>query len=222
MKIAVCLPSRGGAPREHEDSLLELARARTEWEIIRFDGCPCVDLARALLAEEALSLGADVILSIDADTSFSVAACDAVVGQAYEHEGVVGAAYARKEEGGPICLVWDGRELTFYEGGALEPVRAVGLGFAATHRRVFERMGLTAQSYDDGRNKRLVRPFYANDVRWAEVGAEDDAFMRRARESGSPIFCDTRIRVGHIGRKVYYLEDNGPERIVSSLRIRGR
>ena len=221
MKVAICLPRRGGSSPGHEDSLLTLARSRPSWEIIRLDGCPCVDLARALLAEDALAIGADVILSIDSDTSFSVESCDRVVEQAFETAGVVGAAYARKTEGERIALRWDGRELTFYEGGSLERVEGVGLGFTAAHRMTFERMDLRPQRFDDGKRKRDVRPFYTNDVRWETAGGEDDAFMRRARESGSPIFCDTRIRVGHEGKKTYYLEDGAQARLAKTLRIKG-
>jgi hypothetical protein len=221
MKIAICLPTRGAPSREHENCLLALARSRPSWEIIRLDGCPCVDVARALLAEEALETGAEVLLSIDSDTVFTVDDCDAVVGQAYEFECVVGAAYARKSEGSQIALLWDGRALTFYEGGGLEPVRSVGLGFTAAHRAVFEKIDIGRQTFNDGKTKRVLRPFYTNDVRWSEIGGEDDAFMRRVRESGSSIFCDTRIRVGHEGRKVYYLEDSAPQKLVRTLTIKG-
>lgn len=77
----------------------------------------------------------------------------------------------------------------------LVEVDATGMAFCLIHKRVFERI---AGSPMPPREER-VRPtgFFA----WAGSYGEDLAFCQLAKETGSRIFVDTRIQIGHIGEQ---------------------
>lgn len=221
MNVFLCLPSIGVPSRAHDNALLRLVRKRPDWRPLRL-GFPCIDIARASLTREALDFNADVLVFIDSDIVFEVADVDAIVQAAWERECVVGAVYARKVDGGAPVVAWDGRELTFYEGGGLEPVISLGLGFVAVHRKVFERIELKEQVCHAFNPPRRLRPYFTGDPAWDEMLLDDGAFMKRVRDSGSQILADTRLRIGHEGPKVYLLEDAAPRPERRTLKVKAR
>ena len=85
-------------------------------------------------------------------------------------------------------------------------VDGTGLAFVIIHRRVFERM---VQKLDN--RPSFVWPPYEERVRlappdffkWIGGVGEDLRFCQDAKASGSRIFVDTRIKIGHVGDTVF-------------------
>ncbi len=73
-------------------------------------------------------------------------------------------------------------------------VDATGMAFCLIHKRVFERMLGEPFPTREMREKLGPPPFF----KWGDYG-EDMLFCREARETGSRIFVDTSVKVGHIG-----------------------
>lgn len=70
---------------------------------------------------------------------------------------------------------------------------ATGMAFCIIHRRVFDRMlGKPLPSYEE-RDKKEEPPFFT----WGKFG-EDLSFCQMAKETGSRIWVDTSIKIGHI------------------------
>lgn len=173
-------------------------------------GQPCIDIARAVLAERAILSGADVCLWLDADMTFSPEICGSLVEQAGELGGLVGAIYVKKKPGGDmnVILLDDVKKLHFFQGGGTFEVMALGFGCIAHPTRIFEAVA-TAQELKPRRIMNdTFRPWFTDDPTWDSVHSDDYAFCRRARASGFKVFADTRARVGHIGEYVYHVEDS--------------
>lgn len=84
------------------------------------------------------------------------------------------------------------------EDAAVE-VDATGMAFCLVHRRVFDRILLKniGEGFLDLEARRDMQPqaFF----KWTGKFGEDFQFCREAKESGSRIFVDTSVKVGHIG-----------------------
>ena len=85
--------------------------------------------------------------------------------------------------------------VTYYDGqdGLMRPmlgrsimeVDKIGLGFCLIHRRVIDK---------------TPKPLFAH-------VAEDVHFCRQVRAAGFRIWCDFRVQVGHLGKRVFTVED---------------
>jgi hypothetical protein len=106
------------------------------------------------------------------------------------------------------------------EQGGLIDIAACGFGCVMVRRRVFETLGpaLPLVKYArKGWGEVIGRPYFLGmvvrdqedpDGPGIHLG-EDFAFCYRARKAGFGVVADTRLRVGHVGRYVYHLEDVG-------------
>lgn len=155
----------------------------------------------------------DWILFIDADMVFDVTAIGRLIKAREEQDlDVLGGLcfqrvsphqptmYMREQptSGGYLFLEkWD---------DDIVEVDGTGLAFVIIHRRVFERMiralderpEFTWPSYDE-RIKMPPPDFF----RWAGGFGEDLRFCQDAKATGSRIFVDTRIPIGHVGESVF-------------------
>lgn len=77
-------------------------------------------------------------------------------------------------------------------------VDATGLAFIVIHKRVFERIAGTPMPPLEERAKLGLPNFF----RWEGQLGEDLRFCQDAKASGSKIFVDTRIEVGHVSEIV--------------------
>jgi len=87
------------------------------------------------------------------------------------------------------------------EDSAIE-VDATGMAFCLIHKRVFDRI-LHAATGDvfpshEVRQNLPPPPFF----KWTGEYGEDFQFCREAKETGSHIFVDTAVKVGHVGEHV--------------------
>lgn len=76
-------------------------------------------------------------------------------------------------------------------------VDATGMAFLLIHRRVFERMLGEPLPTLEQRKRMPPPPFF----KWGDFG-EDLNFCREAKETGSRIYVDTSIKIGHVGTHV--------------------
>jgi hypothetical protein len=85
-------------------------------------------------------------------------------------------------------------------------VDGTGLAFVIIHRRVFERMVRVQDERPD-----FVWPPYEERIRirppdffrWTGGVGEDLRFCQDAKATGSRIFVDTRVKIGHVGETVF-------------------
>jgi hypothetical protein len=87
------------------------------------------------------------------------------------------------------------------EDSAVE-VDATGMAFCLIHKRVFDRilMQKTGEVFPEWeeRERMIPPPFF----RWDGEKGEDFRFCEEAKASGSRIFVDTSVKVGHIGQQI--------------------
>lgn len=100
-------------------------------------------------------------------------------------------------------VTWSG--YTFmeeWEEDAAVEVDATGMAFCLIHKRVFDRIltKATGEGFPELEVRKEMRPppFF----KWTGEFGEDFQFCREAKMSGSRIFVDTSVKIGHIGDQV--------------------
>lgn len=155
--------------------------------------------------EAVARMEGDWILFIDDDMVWQPSAIKELVEtrEKYDLDVVGGLCFQRSEPYQPTLYYHGGPGANGYtyiekwpEDTALE-VEATGLAFLLIHRRVFERMlGEPLPTVDE--RKRLPPPGF---FKWGDFG-EDLTFCREARATGSKIYVDTSVKIGHIGTHI--------------------
>ena len=156
--------------------------------------------ARNTIAEKAIKAGFDRVMWIDSDMVFPVdtmirLSADMDMGLDF----VSGICFTRKEPIKPIFykeLSWklDGNTVktgltcySEYPKDSLFEVQGCGFGCCITSARLLKDM-----------IEKRGQPF------WPLMGmGEDTTFCFHARNAGYKLFCDSRIKVGHVGKKVF-------------------
>lgn len=198
MKILVALPCMDRVHTAFMESMLKLQPVG-ECEF----GITCSSLiydARNMLAKKAIDGGFDRIMWLDSDMIFAPSLMQELSADLDKGREFVSAlCFTRKPPTLPVIYKntgyrQEGRELTPYAEKYLDypkdsifEVKAVGLGAVMM-------------------TTRLVKQIYA------EYGApfapqpgfgEDLSFCIKCEQSGIPIYCDSRLKVGHIGQVVF-------------------
>lgn len=87
------------------------------------------------------------------------------------------------------------------EDAAVE-VDATGMAFCLIHKRVFDRilMATVGEAFPEfeERKEQTPAPFF----RWEGELGEDFLFCREAKATGSRIFVDTAVKIGHVGDQI--------------------
>ncbi len=173
-------------------------------------GSSQIDMARSHLACAALAHGADVALFIDSDILFDPLDVTVLADSAREAQAVVGAPYSQRKMGAGLVGSFgpDINEVTFFEGGGLyRTPGALGMGFTAIHRSVFEKLDPLPQYAACNSQDGIVRPYFQRIIADGYWLYEDASFCHAAREAGSSTFVDTRVRVKHLGDHPFSIED---------------
>lgn len=158
---------------------------------------------RSVLIEQGLASGAERLILIDADTVPS----DGVLRALAEGEGVT-----------PDCAVWGmyplregdrwsvnpedpaAADLATREGRSF-PIVTGGLGLCAIHRESLVRAAERLPRVSEAEGLEW-RPFCVPFVQDGTYYADDGSLCRRLRESGTELWCDPRLRAGHVVRQV--------------------
>lgn len=170
----------------------------------------------------------DWIILIDSDMTWQPDAVKTLIEtqQKFDLDIVGGLCFQRGDPYQPTLYVegnnsplddstWSGYTfLENWDDDTAVEVDATGMAFVLIHRRVFDRIlqykaGVTFGEFEDttdpetgrvtsGRKNARPAPFF----RWEESMGEDFLFCREAKQSGSRIFVDTAVKIGHVGEQI--------------------
>ena len=203
MKTMIAIPCMDMVPARFMASMLGLRRVGECRNYIGMNSL--IYDTRNQIAQTAIREGIDRVLWLDSDMEFEPDLMERMSARIDEgREFVTGLYVSRKEPIRPT--IFRGMEIRETEEGrkAVAPVYAnyprdsvfeidaCGFGIVMTTVRLLRDM---TESYG--------LPF----TPVAGFG-EDMAFCIRAKELGYPLWCDSSIKAGHIGQKVYTTEDS--------------
>ncbi len=182
------------------------------YPVWRVYGASGIDQVRSQMATDALAAGFEELMWIDADMSFPV---EAVYQLRSLDLPISCGIYTKKGQRELVVHLEPGTErMTFGEGGGLAKIKYGATGFMHTRRHLYDEIQEHEQLPTC--NKHFGRPVVPYFLPMAvPVGdnfwylGEDFAFCERARRCGYDIIADTKIRLGHIGRRTYGWEDAG-------------
>lgn len=155
--------------------------------------------ARNMIAKNAVDAGFDYVLWLDSDMVFPSDTLKRLLEDMDGRDYVSGLCFSRKKNSAPCIqsnLTWeveDGQVLTSadvltdYPRNALFEVAGSGFACVMTSTVLLSKM---VELYG--------APFYP----LMGMG-EDTTFCFRARQAGFKLYCDSRVKIGHIGTRVY-------------------
>lgn len=144
----------------------------------------------------------DYIMWVDSDMNFPPYGISRLISRGKD---IIGGAYVqKKDEAKPLIFKMDGNGFFrhIYDFPRDEPflVDGIGTGFLLVSKRVHEAFAPDITK-DGGLPFDLGRGPSGNEE------GEDLSFCRRAKEMGFEIWCDPTIPLGHVGKKVFTLDD---------------
>lgn len=200
MKICVAFPSGEMVHYKFVLSLVRLLAENANRHDVKLANCSSSRIAynRNTLVEQAQSMQADYILFIDADMVVPSGAMDRLISH---QKDIVCATASRRHDG------MDGKPIGIFlqnQTDELVEMKIVGLPFMLIDMKVFEK---------------LQRPYFAEPVADGDVVPEDVYFCQNVRAAGYEIWCDKALSnsMGHIGSKVYVIENKSTESNVINL-----
>ena len=189
-KILVGMPTMGSMDIEAVKCMMQL----------QFDGQ--VDIiseslvydARDKIAMDALASEVDYVMWLDSDIVYEP---DIIVKlMAHNKDMVTGLYYKRTPPFTPCIYKLDDNKLVSYldhPENELFTVEAAGFGCMLMKTSVIKAV------YD-----KFGGCFFPVNG----IGGEDLSFIKRARECGIEVWCDSSIKCGHVGRQIFYPDKN--------------
>ena len=213
-KCWVLVPHLHGIEWACEQRLRQLEQGGVR--VVRREGSSAIDVARNMMASEALHEGAEAVMFIDADVGFDPADAFRLLARP---EPVVAGVYAKKGQRAMASTFLRGLpEVVF---GALAPglypMQYAATGFlrirASVFRRMTDELDLPLCNTRWGRG---IWPFFLpmivpHDEKGLHYLPEDWAFSHRLKQIGIIPLADTSIRLLHYGRYGYTWEDAGTD-----------
>jgi len=164
-------------------------------------GFSAIDQGRCVMAQEALDDGFEHIVWIDADVVFWPYDVEKLVKSGLQF---VSAPYSVK--GWPaLTTEFIDKKVILGEKGGLYEIKYAATGFMYTHRSVYDaivanekmkRVKIWGGQYE-------VYPYFYPILHNDEYLGEDFSFCHRLRNIGIKLYCDTRIKLAHIGKYSY-------------------
>jgi hypothetical protein len=217
-RCAILVPVTDRIEPECERALAELVKKGHA--LRRMAGHSAIDVARSVMASDALAEGFDELFWIDSDIVFSVESFERLRSRDLP---IAAGIYPKKGLPEFACHVQPGtKSIVFGEDGGLVPLLYAATGFLYTRREVYEtireRLDLPLCNTRFGRGfvpyfQPMIVPDEEEDGKprsW--YLGEDFAFCERARRAGFEIVGDSTIRLMHVGRYGFSWEDAGGER----------
>lgn len=207
----VLVPVASVIDPETNDCLSKLIDRGYKIQTLR--GCSQVDLARSILASDAMRERWPETMWIDSDVVFDP---DDVEKLRSHNRPLTAGLYPKKGRAEFACKFLSGTAgATFGIGGGLLEMEYVGMGFTHVRAEVYERIAnelklpVCGGGYDPAK---LVTPYFIPSLAPDSTGgwyylSEDYSFCHRARTVGFSVMADTSIRLGHTGRKTYTWDD---------------
>lgn len=176
-------------------------------KVYRKYGFSAIDQGRCVMAQQAINDGYEHIFWIDSDIAFCEHDIYKVINTAIrENQTFITAAYCVK--GWPALTTKfhsDFDEIVFGSLGGLYEVDYAATGFMYTHVSVYEKIKLkfNLKPVNIWGGQYKVHAWFLPMIIDDDYVGEDFSFCHRAKKSGITIFCDTTIRLAHIGRYSY-------------------
>lgn len=215
---AVLVPLSGSLEPETEAGLRTLGDAGYVVRLLR--GASDIALARSFMASQAMRDGFPETLWIDGDQAFTLEDVERIrshnlpfVAGLYPRKGVPEMAAKFRRNG----------TYTFGKGGGIIEMQYVGMGFTHIRAEVYDairhELPEVGGGYDGERITPYFLPLLVRDDAGLSYLSEDYSFCHRAREVGYPPMADTRLKIGHCGRKVWTWDDFVPDKQLDSLQL---
>jgi len=160
----------------------------------------------------------DVLLWVDSDMVWPIAAAERLAQTAYRTRGIAGAVYSKRGFGKGVTTRFARNEDTPQKinigDDMLLPAELLGAGFMAIHRDALDAIAPTLPWVRDDINRGVGdwQPYCKTELRPLDDGlyhfvAEDEALCLHARRCGVPLICDVSIVLGHEGEHIYTVAD---------------
>lgn len=206
MKIMIAVPCMDTVPVDFVKSLMQMTKP--EGTSVCFKQNSLIYDSRNILSLSAMENDFDYVLWMDSDMVIPIDTLQLLLFDLENlGEHMISGLYVKRGPGNhPVIhasiappihenghLVKQIREYTDYPTAAVFPIEGCGFGCCLTSvpliREVWDRFG----------------PAFAP-LPWC---GEDIAFCYRVQQLGKPIYCDSRIRCGHIGQFTYIPQQYG-------------
>lgn len=222
---AMCVHRGVKVPTFH--AMRELEKVQDpKFEFNILEGDALIDRSRGRMATHWMKKNKDVdyLLFLDDDIVYDPRDLQRMMLVMKHHDlDILGAAYATKADEGAtfaIRTLTGNESIPFGREGLIQRVRYVSTGCMAIHRRVFQKMIEDGEKRPDDPNAihfchpstKEFSPFFMpmqhkdENGRWLYL-SEDWAFCQRAIDLGFKVYCDTTIKLHHIGDKIYNWDD---------------
>jgi hypothetical protein len=203
MKPLIATPLHSGsADREFITGLLAAQGLYAGWMCL--EGHANICRARDLLAAQFLATDCDSMIFIDGDVGFSRQDMEMLLASPHP---ITAGIYRRKNDSGHwVCHPQPHEARHDANLSSLARVERVGTGFLRIDRRVFDALvaGSHVNRYANGDQQ--VHQFFPTGLYNGEFLSEDYYFCELAAKAGFDIYIDTRIKLKHVGRRVYQEE----------------
>jgi len=176
-------------------------------KVYRKYGFSAIDQGRCVMAQQAINDGYEHLFWIDSDVAFCEYDIYKVINTAIrEKQTFITAAYCVK--GWPALTTKfhsDFDEIIFGSLGGLYEADYAATGFMYTHVSVYEKIKLkfNLKPVNIWGGQYKVHAWFLPTIIDDDYVGEDFSFCHRAKKAGITIFCDTTIRLAHIGRYSY-------------------
>ncbi|HTE43179.1 MAG TPA: hypothetical protein VK629_20320 [Steroidobacteraceae bacterium] len=200
MKTLIATPLHSGtADREFITGLLAAQGLYAGWMCL--EGHANICRARDLLAAQFLATDCDSMIFIDGDVGFSRQDMELLLASPFP---LTAGLYRRKNDSADwVCHPQPHEAPRDADYPSLARIVRVGTGFLRIDRKVFETLaaGNHINVYANGDQQ--VNQFFPTGLYQGEFLSEDYYFCELAAKAGFSIYVDTRIKLKHVGRRVY-------------------
>jgi hypothetical protein len=216
-KCLVLVPALSLEPDTRD--LLVTLHARG-YEVRELRGESAIDRARSSMATEAMRDGFEETFWIDADMRFDPDFVDVI--RAHDLPMCAGLYVTKKNM---RCIGKFGpnvRQVTFGVGGGLYDMTYVGMGFTHIRKCVYEEIGKDLPECGGCDGATMVpyfQPVIVHEQGTECYLSEDYSLCHRAAQAGFKIMSDTRLKIGHIGKKSYTWDDLMPQQTLETLNM---
>jgi GT2 family glycosyltransferase len=208
-KILIAVPSFDDPAFETIISLKKLEGETDFVHATKYKKSTYIHTARNCFVYDAVDLGANFLMFIDADMSFAPIAFNNLVKHSLELDAdVIGGLYvSRYDETKNIIkeIITDKEGFKVLHDIEKIPtfdkpfeVDGLGTGFMLINMRVFQKLDPPFFYYPNPKDFGLKEvPFPKNEL------GDDISFCMKVRQAGMKIYCDPTFELGHVGKKVY-------------------
>lgn len=209
IKILLAVPTFGDPNFETIISLKRLATESPYNLATKYKKSTYIHTARNKFVFDAVDLGADYLMFIDADMSFEPEAFNTLVKHSLEiNADIMGGLYVSRYDCSKNIIkeivtndqgekvLHDIEKIPTFE----KPfeVDGIGTGFLLIKMDVFKKIDPPYFYYPNPKEFGLKEVPFPNN----ELG-DDISFCIKARTAGIKIYCDPTFELGHIGKKIY-------------------